>query len=62
HGSNVSDVDELLALQAGDVLNVRRRIARRSRSPQMDIAIMPVTDQEKRAKNTQEIKQYYENF
>jgi hypothetical protein len=51
HGSNVSDVDELLALQAGDVLNVRRRIARRSRSPQMDIAIMPLTDQVEKADN-----------
>jgi hypothetical protein len=30
---------------------------RRSISPNM-----PLTDQEKRAKNTQETKQYYENF
>ncbi|MCX5806618.1 MAG: hypothetical protein NT010_11220 [Proteobacteria bacterium] len=28
HGSNVSDVDEMQALQAVGVLNVRRRIAR----------------------------------
>ncbi|MCX5806082.1 MAG: hypothetical protein NT010_08455 [Proteobacteria bacterium] len=51
HGSNVSDVDEMQALQAVGVLNVRRRIARRSRSPQMDIAIMPLTDQEKKTYN-----------
>jgi hypothetical protein len=57
HGSNVSDVDELLALQVADVLNVRRRIARRSRSPQMDIAIMPLTDQEKQ--NKKQIKAFY---
>jgi hypothetical protein len=28
HGRNVSDVDEMQALQAVDVLNVRRKIAR----------------------------------
>ena len=37
HVENVSDVDGLQALQAADVLNVRRKIARRSRPPQMDI-------------------------
>jgi hypothetical protein len=47
HGRNVSDVDELQVLQTGGVLNVRRRIAGRSRSPQMDISSMPLTDKEK---------------
>jgi hypothetical protein len=51
HSSNVSDVDEMQALQAGDVLNVRRRIARCSRSPQMDIAAMPLPDQVEKADN-----------
>jgi hypothetical protein len=53
HGRNVSDVDKLLALQAGDVLNVRWRIAKRSRSPQMSIFSMLLTVQEKRAKTAQ---------
>jgi hypothetical protein len=37
HIENGSDVDGLQALQAVSVLNVRWRIARRSRAPQMDI-------------------------
>jgi len=37
HVENVSDVDEMQALKAEDVLNVRRRIAKRSISPQMNI-------------------------
>jgi len=47
HGRNVSDVDEM------QVLADRRRTertsegARRSRSPQMGISIMPLTDKEK---------------
>jgi len=50
HGRNVSDVDEMR------VLADRRRTERtlegawRSRSPQMDISIMPLTDQEKKLK------------
>ncbi|MCX5805335.1 MAG: hypothetical protein NT010_04595 [Proteobacteria bacterium] len=51
HGSNVSDVDEMQALQAVGVLNVRRRIARYSRSPQMDIAAMQSPDQVEKADN-----------
>jgi len=50
HGRNAADVDEMQALQAADVLNVRRRIARRGRSPQMSISSMPLTDQEKNRK------------
>jgi hypothetical protein len=59
HGRNASDVDEMQALQAADVLNVRRRIARRSRSPQMSIPSMPLPDQVKKANNktTQETEQ-----
>ncbi|MCX5804805.1 MAG: hypothetical protein NT010_01880 [Proteobacteria bacterium] len=37
HIENGSGVNGLQALQAVDVLNVRRRIAGRSRPPQMDI-------------------------
>ncbi|OPY76664.1 MAG: hypothetical protein A4E63_00003 [Syntrophorhabdus sp. PtaU1.Bin050] len=50
HGRNVSDVDEMR------VLADRRRTERtlegawRSRSPQMDISIMPLTNQEKKLK------------
>jgi hypothetical protein len=46
HVGNGLDVDEMQALQAGDVLNVRRKIARRSISPQINISYMPLTDQE----------------
>ncbi len=45
---NGLDVDEMQALQAGDVLNVRWKIARRSISPQINIFYMPLTDQEKK--------------
>jgi hypothetical protein len=64
HDSNVSDVDEMQALQAVGVLNVRWRIARCSRSPQMDIAIMPLPDQVKKTDNktAQEIEQQDINF
>ncbi|MCX5806188.1 MAG: hypothetical protein NT010_09015 [Proteobacteria bacterium] len=44
---NDSDVDEMQALQTGGVLNVRRRIARRSRSPQISISSKPLTEQRK---------------
>jgi len=37
HVENGSDLDGLQALQAVSVLNVRRRIARRSRAPKMTI-------------------------
>jgi len=37
HVENGSDLDGLQALQAVGVLNVRRRIARRSRAPKMTI-------------------------
>jgi hypothetical protein len=57
HVVNGSDVDELLALQAGDVLTVRRKIAGRSRSPQIDIYCMPEPVQEIRAKTAQEDEQ-----
>jgi hypothetical protein len=50
HVGDFADVDGLGDLQAGDVLTVRRRIARRSRPPQIKIPDMPLTDQEKRAK------------
>ncbi len=43
-----ADVDGLQALQAADVLTVRRRIAKRSRPPQIRIPDMPLTDQEKK--------------
>jgi len=46
HGGNFADVDGLRDLQAADVLNVRRRIASRSRPPQIRISVMPLTDQE----------------
>jgi len=39
-----SGLDGLLALQAEGVLNVRRKIARRSRPPKMEIPDMPQTD------------------
>jgi hypothetical protein len=48
HGSNVSDVDEMQALLTEDYTLRMSEGARRSRSPQMDIAIMPLTVQEKR--------------
>ncbi len=51
HIKNGSDVDGLQALQAVIVLNVRWRIAKRSRPPQMDIFNMPLTDQVKKADN-----------
>ncbi|MCX5804925.1 MAG: hypothetical protein NT010_02485 [Proteobacteria bacterium] len=51
--SDFADVDGLEALQAADVLNARRRIARRSRPPQINIPDMPLPDQEKRAKDAQ---------
>jgi hypothetical protein len=46
HFGNFADVDGLQALQAADVLNVRRRIARRSIPPQIRISEMPLPDQE----------------
>jgi hypothetical protein len=52
HGRNGLDVDEMQTLQAVDVLNVRRRIARRSISPQITIPIMPLADQVKKADKT----------
>jgi len=58
-------VDGLRDLQAADVLNVRRRIAKRSRPPQIKIPDMPLTDQEKRDKNAQEtnnIKEAFDNY
>ncbi len=56
HFGNFADVDGLRDLQAVIVLNVRWRIARRSRPPQINISEMPLTDQEKKAKITQEAK------
>ncbi|MCX5805801.1 MAG: hypothetical protein NT010_07005 [Proteobacteria bacterium] len=48
HGRNASDVDEMQALLTEDYTLRMLEGARRSRSPQMDISIMPLTDQEKR--------------
>ncbi len=64
HIKNGSDVDGLQALQAVIVLNVRWRIARRSRPPQMDIFYMPLPDQVKKMDNktAQETEQFDENF
>ncbi len=45
-----SVLDGLQALQAEDVLNVRRKIARCSRPPKMDIPDMPLTVQENKDK------------
>jgi hypothetical protein len=44
HIENGSGVDGLQDLQAVSVFNVRWRIARRSRPPQMDIFNMPLTE------------------
>ncbi len=58
HIRNGLDVDEMQALQAGGVLNVRQRIAKRSISPQMNISYMPLPDQVKKAdKTTQKAEQ-----
>jgi hypothetical protein len=51
HIENGSGVDGLQALQAVSVLNVRWRIARRSRPPQMDIFNMLLRDQVKSRQN-----------
>ncbi|OPY61388.1 MAG: hypothetical protein A4E62_03090 [Syntrophorhabdus sp. PtaU1.Bin002] len=48
HGRNVSDVDELRVLAGRRRTERTSEGARRSRSPQMDISIMPLTDQEKK--------------
>jgi hypothetical protein len=45
HGRNVSDVDEMRALLTGNYTLCMLEGTRRSRSPQMGIAIMPLTDQ-----------------
>jgi len=47
HFGNFADVDGLRDLQAVIVLNVRWRIAKRSRTPQINISEMPLTDQVK---------------
>ncbi|OPX96160.1 MAG: formate dehydrogenase accessory protein [Syntrophorhabdus sp. PtaB.Bin006] len=51
HGRNASDVDELRVLAGRRRTERTSEGARRSRSPQMDISIMPLTDQEKRTDN-----------
>ena len=43
HVGNFADVDGLQELQAVDVLNVRRKIAMRSRPPQIRISDMLLT-------------------
>ena len=45
HAGNGSDLDGLQALQAVNVLNVRWKIARRSRTPKMTIFHMPLSVQ-----------------
>jgi len=51
HFGNFADVDGLRDLQAVIVLNVRWRIARRSRPPQINISDMPLTGQVKSRQN-----------
>ena len=50
HGRNSSDADELLALLAGSYTLRMLKDARRSRSPQMRIPAMPLTDKEQNQK------------
>jgi hypothetical protein len=47
-----SDLDGLQALEAEDVLNVRRKIARRSRPPKMDIPEHAVDRSSEKGKQT----------
>jgi hypothetical protein len=61
HDGNFADVDGLRDLKAEDVLNVRRRIASRSRPPQIKISVMPLSVQVKKV-NKQEPEQYNRNF
>ncbi|OPY65956.1 MAG: formate dehydrogenase accessory protein [Syntrophorhabdus sp. PtaU1.Bin002] len=51
HGGNASDVDELRVLAGRRRTERTSEGARRSRSPQMGIPIMPLTGQEKRTDN-----------
>jgi hypothetical protein len=51
HIGNFADVDGLRDLQAVNVLNVRWRIAWRSRPPQIRISDMPSPDQENKKRN-----------
>jgi hypothetical protein len=53
HGSNAADVDELLALLTVSYTLCMLEVARRSRSPQMSIAIMLLTDQRKTRKRNE---------
>jgi hypothetical protein len=57
-----SGLDGLQALQDVDVLNVRRKIARRSRPPKMNIPEMPLTDKvnkDKLPKNKSKRQEYF---
>ncbi len=51
HIENIADVDGMQELQAVIVLNVRWRIAMRSRPPQINIFDMTLTDQVKSRQN-----------
>jgi hypothetical protein len=62
HVGNFADVDGLRDLQAEDVLNVRRKIARRSRPPQIKVSDMPLTDQEKSQKMLQKQNNLVKTF
>jgi hypothetical protein len=67
HVGDFADVDGLRELQTTDVLNVRRRIAKRSRARGTHLWViripdMPLPDQEKRANNIKGTKQIKATF